>query len=72
MPPLKQGRSKQSSMLVSQCLPVYPGGQVHKKSSMRSVQAKLPLHGLESQLLISEAQNILEIKSQPISLLLSH
>ena len=38
---------------------------MHKKSSMRSVQAKLPLHGLESQLLISEAQNILEIKSQP-------
>ena len=33
---------------------------------MRSVQAKLPLHGLESQMLISEAQNILEIKSQPI------
>ena len=27
---------------------------MHKKSSMRSVQAKLSLHGLESQLLISE------------------
>ena len=54
MPPLEQGVSEQSSMLVSQCLPVYPGSQVHKTSSIRSEHAALPLHGFESQLLISE------------------
>ena len=56
MPPLEQGVSEQSSMLVSQCLPVYPGSQVHKKSSIRSVHVALPLHGFVSQLLISEAK----------------
>jgi len=29
---------------------------VHKKSSMRSVHVKLPLHGLEPQLSISEEE----------------
>ena len=29
---------------------------MHKKSSMRSVHVKLPLHGLEPQLSISEAK----------------